>query len=991
MIEEKVAVLMERAVVEEKAYNWVEAGKLYEMIAQLFLNEDMVKNAAEVYKKLGNIHFLGSMGAQTAEEYLKLSKYAIKAFIKSATFFKQMRNRSEELECDALSFFCTANIANSFVEAKKKMNQSCEISIKSNENYSKENDREGLARTFQLIAITSLYSTDFASNLEETEYFIRRGRSAAIKSWMLSKEVKNIESLAWSLYAERTLNIIESAVKYTMRDDYWKDKQRKFLLKCNESIMFSESVNDFFSLGVIDWVAGCTYSEFALNSILNERKQWQYLDKGIKLLEKSLSLGRKVRNNWLIIVSITMLHLYAIQGFRYKYVQNRIFNDVREVLELGKIYKGVFQHLNFITNLFPANYYNNMAMRDFFTSDLRKVYAEKAIEYANECLKIPSNPYNSSPVFLILTSSYSQLTVLSIKKELRDEYAQKMLYYAQQARKIGEEYGSGVSRSLGYTSLYVAYKTLADITEDKKYRAELLKTTISALKESMKYSLESRMGLFSTQMRLGGLYEELSIITGENNPLMRAEDIFLRVIKESIEGGAHYYAASAFEYIARIEDRLGNHNASVENYKNAEEAHLETLNGLEYQPLKNRVKEKIKYVRAWILIEKAKLYHKKENHLKAKESYEKASEILKKVSIYNYESHYYFAWALMEEAEQLSKHERQEESIEKYELTRINFNVAIKILNKASKRYKEKGEKERIEKLKKVAKILINYCSARINLEKARIYRNKGEHLEAVENLAVAASQFKLICSAFKIERERKEFEAIYYLCRAWESMALAEEYEEPEKFAEAANLFIKASDIFTDNKLKVQFSGNSAFCQALELGCKFDESKDTQIKTQLYSKVKLMLRRAASSYAKGDFESDAEWALATSTYFDATWNLIRVNVELNLEEKRKFLRIGLGFLKSAANLFGNAGFKDKELEIQNRLIMVEKEKKILVSALNTIKAPSISRSTTGIIAPTCPIETGRSPRIDELKQITEESRRVLATRPSIKKTKSKM
>ena len=66
-----------------------------------------------------------------------------------------------------------------------------------------------------------------------------------------------------------------------------------------------------------------------------------------------------------------------------------------------------------------------------------------------------------------------------------------------------------------------------------------------------------------------------------------------------------------------------------------------------------------------------------------------------------------------------------------------------------------------------------------------------------------------------KIKREREELEAVYYLCRAWENMELAEKYKDPYRFSEASGLFAKASDLFTDAKLKFLASGNSTFCQA--------------------------------------------------------------------------------------------------------------------------------------------------------------------------------
>ena len=55
-----------------------------------------------------------------------------------------------------------------------------------------------------------------------------------------------------------------------------------------------------------------------------------------------------------------------------------------------------------------------------------------------------------------------------------------------------------------------------------------------------------------------------------------------------------------------------------------------------------------------------------------------------------------------------------------------------------------------------------------------------------------------------------------------------------------------------------------------------------------------------------------------------------------------------------------------------NHIELIEKEEEILFSALNSIKKPEISGSTTGIIAPACPIEISQSPRLSEVHQITE-------------------
>ena len=93
----------------------------------------------------------------------------------------------------------------------------------------------------------------------------------------------------------------------------------------------------------------------------------------------------------------------------------------------------------------------------------------------------------------------------------------------------------------------------------------------------------------------------------------------------------------------------------------------------------------------------------------------------------------------------------------------------------------------------------------------------------------------------------------------------------------------------------------------------------------------------------------------------------------MNLEERRRLLELGSKFLESASSLFAKSGYKEKEREILEQLDVVRKEKKILISALNTIKEPTISRSTAGIVAPACPVETSSSLKISEIRQFMQE------------------
>jgi predicted amidohydrolase len=978
--------LLERAGVEEKAYNWVEAARLYEQAAKAFLDKKMVEEAAGAYKKLGYACARAAGTAETSEEYVELNKRAVEAYKEAANLFGQSGNRPDELECEAEALCASGAVAGSSVEGKKTFSQAYELFVESSELYSKEGDQESFARTLSRATWTSFFLVTYCSDRWELEQVSRKGRDVADKALKLAREIGNVQYLAESALAEWAIVSAEIGTVPFRWDEHWKEYSRKSLLRIDEGLRLAEGCDDPLVLGRIYYCAGNLYWFFGFQFVEDEREQRKYLDKGLELLEKALVFARKVKDKSLIVTCLFWLDWWALSGGRLDYLQKRIFDDLDEVVELGKIYAGLNITWRFYANFLPAFYYANFAQRSFFTPDQRKFYAEKAIEHAKESLKTSSFPMYIAWPYQMLTWSHSQLVALATAKDERDEHAQKMLQYAKEAEKIAEKFEGGFPRAAGYSSLYRAYKTLADIADNEEERVKMLTAAIDAHKKYIGHAVESRTGIILVQMRLGFLYEELGITAGETDSLIQARESFLSVIKESLERGYHFYAAAAHISVAHIEDRLGNYTASAEHYGKAIDAYEESLRTIEYKPLKDRVKEKVDYASAWNLIERAKAYHKREDHLQAKKNYEKASEILKELPSYNYEAPYYSAWASQEEAEQLSKQERHEEAIERYEMTIKSFDNAIKMLENASKQSIEKRERERIEKLEKLAKVRMSYCSARANIERARILGKQGEHLEAAEKFGSAASQFRDVFTLFKIERERGELEAVYYLCRAWESMELAEKYGDPDRFAEAANLFTKASKLLTDSKVKLLASGNAAFCQALEHGCKFDESNETQVKAQLYPKIKVMLRKAASSYGKGGFESGADWALATSTYFDAAWHLIRADEELELDEKRRLLGIGCRYLKSAAELFGRAGHGDKAREVTERLDMVEEEEKILVSALNTIREPSISRSTVGILAPASPVETSLSPRISEVQQFTEEARRVAEERAAKKK-----
>jgi len=967
-------VLGDKATAEEHACNWENAIKIYTEAIESSLNENDEKSAGSYYMKLGNAYEQAGFTVETTEKFLEFNKKSKDIYKKAEKVFKETGDKAEELECIALGMLVEKEF--NLNERKPIISKILENLLKSNEFYSKTGDKKSSSRVLYTAVGVLAYIISLTEDKNQIEELYKKATKLIEEAKEISSKINAIENIVKILRFEMRIFQSYSEIIPFRGINRWREYLYNLVLKFDELLTKVDEIADISTLTRIYFTSGYLCCFYGYHYIVDDEvEQSKYMNKGLELFDKALQFARKTKNKQYILECLRWMNWWAIFAGRQKLLQKRIAVDIQEIEQIGKIF-GTNPLLEFISNIIVSSYYSTIAYWDFYSSHQRKSFAEKAIEYAEKDLTftilIPSMVHR----YINLTFAHSLLAVLSVEKDQKDFHLKAMLENANKANSIGEKFEGGFAPSLAFYSQYVAYRTLARLIENDVEKAEYLLRSAEMMKNYIPHALISRSDNFNSKMELGLIYEEIGILTKELNKIKEASEIFRELSKETIEKGYFFIASQCHEYLARLENRLGNFTNSFENYENAIEAHKLSLEIIQYKPHRDKIRDKIQYNQAWSLIERAKLFHKSEKHSKAKECYEEASEILKGISKYDFEGYYYAAWALLEEGERLSKLERPEEAIYQYEMTIKVFEDVIKKLRESFTKAADQEEKDRINKLEKVASIRINYCSARVNLEKGRILGKQGDHSASADLFASAASTFRSVCTKYKLEREKKELEAIYYLCRAWESMELAEKYGDPERFAEASNLFTKSSNLFTETKFKLLSSGNSAFCQALELGCKFDEAYEANVKSDLYSRIRIMLRKAATSYDKGGFNIGADWALATSTYFDAAWHLIKADEELDLDERAKLLGIGSRYLQSAANLFGKAGYIEKEKEVQDRLKRLEKEESILLSALGTITKPTISSSTLGISAPSCPIESSQSPILREARELNEEERR---------------
>jgi len=493
--------LLERARAEEKAYNWVEAARLYEQAAEYFLSNKVIVKAAEIYKKLGYTNSRAANTSETAEEYKKRNQNAVKAYKNAAILFKKIGDKCNELECNAEMFYTNGMISTSIMESKKRFHKSYELFSESSELNSSEHNQEGFLRTLSRTTMTLGLLIYHSSDRKEIEELYQIGIDNASKVWKLSKDIKNIQTLTESLFGEMHILFLRHLISFK-KNMQWKEFFKNLLSRSKESIRIAKGCDDSRILGIIYFVAGfsCWYLGFLF--INDEKEQSESIDKSLELLEKALVFAKKAKDKPIIILIIFFLNFFALFGGRFKYIQKRIFKDMFEILEIDKIYTDLFNPYRFPVYILPTLYYSQIAQMKFFTTNQRKSYAKKGIEYAKDLLKLISPTPFSAWAYQGLTWSYSQLVTSAASNMERDEYAQKMFHYAKEAEKIAEMYGEGYLRSFAYSSLYRANKTLADIAKNEEDKIKMLSAATDASKNYIESAVESRAGILASQMRV---------------------------------------------------------------------------------------------------------------------------------------------------------------------------------------------------------------------------------------------------------------------------------------------------------------------------------------------------------------------------------------------------------------------------------------------------------------------------------------------------------
>ncbi len=498
---------------------------------------------------------------------------------------------------------------------------------------------------------------------------------------------------------------------------------------------------------------------------------------------------------------------------------------------------------------------------------------------------------------------------------------------------------------LNYSALLKS--ELATVEKEPKGKVLLLQEAVSDIQQCVDQCSKWAMASFQTNALAG--YEEwygdilqrLYQYTREASTAQNALRVYEDAVKHLKTSGNNGPVAAVRWKLARTYDSMGDYKEASNSFTTAAEEYRLSVGRV--PPLASVLEELATYMEAWSLIEEARLDHEEEKYNIASENYRKVAGLLQRTKTWAYLSPHYVASSLLENGEGLSQQEKLEASTENFASSAKAFQETRKELEIKIKHSSGSSERQELADWHLVTSHLEKYSLSRKALEEARILDRKGEEKSSSARYSSAASSFKALLEETADEKNRRELETLTLVCEAWAKMKEAEAEVSTELYAEAAQSFVKVEKTAPKRRFRLLALANATMCNALELGTRFRQTRDTQ----LYSQIKKHLETAADYYQEAGFENAADWTHGTERLFDALVYLTEAEAEKESDKKADLFHLAVRHFQQAARIYADAGFAKKSNEALRYLKKAQEEKQLLLAPIEVLaESPAVTEVT---------------------------------------------
>jgi hypothetical protein len=937
----------------EKEYDWLGVSESYEKALNL-LGEDDFPRKGEVHERQGYALIRFAFQAESNDEFRQRLHQSILSYEKT----KELYGRSNEstkmprmLRCDAVIAYLNHWLAVEASERKRQLERCWTLTKEALESFMEDDETREYGKTYNQLSLSAYLLWALEWSFQAAEKVIKEAIECGEQTITFLSGLNDPYELARAYV--KTANYL-ALFGYCFIPDM--DEKSSYYQKCRHYWQNAIELSENTAL--------IELSNSAMITIT-----WNF-EEALVHFEKSLRCLARTKDKYLTGNALDML---AYNNFW----KARGTEDPDKWLEIGqRALQCAEDAKHQFSSIFPTSppgfymmriisiwYHWESARREI---DLRKRLdlLEKATMEGTQAVKLAKStgcPWSIAFSNYYLSASLGSLAQMETNTEEKRRLLEKALEQRNEnirisARLFRFQYWD---RGSGWNFLADLKAELSKVEKDFDKRRKILQEAVSYKKHCLQLcgketpyyemlgalSILAEFGMY--QYSYGELLSRLYEFTSNNEHQRKA----IRAFEETIESFKKLdmvsQIAQCYWRIAGGYDTLGEHLSAAESFNFASNNYTSAAEKI--PQLKNFYRDHALYMQAWSEIEKARHDHGRQEYGLAKEHFEKAADLHRSLKQWNYMAPNYSAWAQIENAEELSNKEQSEEAIKAFRQAATLFSESNRLLQTQLSKIEDTDEEQMASSMTKASDTRHEYCDARITLEEARILDKKGEHLASSGKYGQAADALERIGQTLESQQERKEFQFIIDLSRAWQKMMMADAKASPELYLEASSLFEHASKESSNEMTGLLALGHSRFCRALETGTRFADTGDVALHTVTVQH----LESASKYYVKAGFQSVSEYAKATGLLFDAYVHMDKAKKEEDQEKKVKLYTIAEKVLQTSAGFYLKAGHPEKREQVMRLLDKVKEERELAVSIAEVLHTPTVVSATTSFVAPT--------------------------------------
>jgi tetratricopeptide (TPR) repeat protein len=953
-----ITSLLERAKDQENKFGWLEAAKSYE--EAINSGSMSLPIMAETWERIGFCYSLASRRTETAEEFRRQRQMAAEAYENVARILESehdQKNNGKIEQCNALALYVRSWLASDPSEKRRVLDECLTFGKRSLEAYKSVNDELNYGKMCKELLLCVFERLYVASDWEEMRDFVQEGIGYADRAIAFLSRVGSKTELLEAYYTASLQSWY--AANVSEQEEKTKELVKRSMTCSDEALKLSKDADSPYHVAMANWAS-------ALCTLLFTEKAGS----AFKHAQEMLKQGSIVKDNYLKGIALYTLAFVTNWMTLREADPDKKREEYRKIIEYaedGIRYLELVAQDFFIaeTCLFYAESHSSLALEAGISPEERRNELEKATVIGRQGLNHANR--SGSPDAMIstlhaLSKALQFCSNVETEKEAKVRLLDEALIHRQEHGKVAKRVFPRNDWVVGVGENYegLIKLDLARLETNNDKRKALLESAVSNMEEGVSRcgrailsrpvpSLQAAVGNYENGF--GSILCELYLLTKDDKVLDRATTVYEDAANEFRKASLPSRVAECYWRAARNQDHLGKNDKAAERFENAFEEYKTAAQRI--PNFANFYLDYAAYMKAWSEIERAKSAHECEEYLAAMEHYKKTRDLLQSSKLWNYMSSNFLAWSLLEQAEDSSRKESSAESIEAFTKAAQFFEKARQSFEKEIEKVQELDEKEKTVELDKASVQRKDYCLARISVERARIYDRKGDYNASAQEYDSAATMFEKIVEYVETESDRKEIKPIAAMCRAWQKMKMADGRASPELYGEASELFLKTKEHSVKDKAVLLASGNSAFCQALEYGTRFEITREKDE----FSRAKQFLESAANYYLKGGFDDASSWTTATGILFDAYNYMISAELEVDPEKKMKSFLLAEKCLERSAGLYKTAGYTGKREEVLKILAKVKEKRMFALSLREFLVAPSEASTTRMIPTPGMTVE----------------------------------